>query len=90
MNLKIIKLLSANVHFRETEEPIEEKITVEVSFKKTAEEFRQTSVRGIYTAWNVTKISFTLKEDEPMKVVLDDTTYWSNVEDKPTGNTRGM
>ena len=90
MNLKTMKLLSANVIFREIQELIEDKITVEVAFKKTAEEFKQTIVRGIYTAWNVTKISFTLNEDEPMKVVLDDTTYWSSVEDKATGNKLGM
>ena len=76
--------------FRETEELIKDKLTVEIAFKTTAGEFRPTIVRGIYTAWNVTKLSFNLNEDEPMKVVLDDSTYWSSVDDKPTESLRGM
>ena len=55
--------------FRETEELIEDKMTVEIAFKTTTDEFRPTIVRGIYTAWRVTKLSFTLNEDEPLKVV---------------------
>ena len=76
---------------RETDESVNEKITVEVAFKKqpnteSAQELRQTIIRGVYTAWTVTAVSFSLNEDEPMKTVLDDSTYWSNLEEKPIGD----
>ena len=44
-------------------------VTVEVDFEKF------TMVRGIYTAWNVTKIMYAMEKDQQMLVPLNHTYY---------------
>ena len=66
-----------------THEDIQNQMSVEVVLKK------QSIIRGIYTAWNVTQISFALDSNAPMVTVLDDNIYGSDV-DKRTGTKEGM
>ena len=60
----------------ETNDVIPSEIKVELSFHK------HFIVRGYYTAWNVTKISYALNKDANLDVVLGDGMYWSHVEAK--------
>ena len=48
-------------------------------------------MRGIYTGWNVTNISYSLNEDDPWIIVLDDELFWPGFEqeNKNTNETNG-
>ena len=37
-------------------------------------------ITGVYTAWNVTKVSYALNENDPLMTILDDELFWSGFE----------
>ena len=60
--------------FRETNDKIPSKIVVEIAFSK------QMIITGAYTAWNVTKLSYALNENDALIPILDDNLFWSGFE----------
>ena len=57
--------------FRETNDKIPSKVVVEIAFAK------QMIIIGVYTAWNVTEVSYALNEVDPLMTILDDELFWS-------------
>ena len=59
---------------RTTKDDLPTKVIVELAFQK------QMIIRGVYTGWNVTKISYSLNEDDPWMIVLDEDLFWPGFE----------
>lgn len=51
---------------------------------------KQYIIRGIYTAWNVTKILYALNRDATLVTVLDENIYWSDDDRKGTDVKQGV
>ena len=67
----MIKLMLSN---RVADKEIPSKVEVEVGFLK------QMIIREVYTAWNVSKISYSLNEYDPWMPILDDNLFWPGFE----------
>ena len=62
---------------------IPSRVEVEVAFLK------QMIIRGVYTAWNVSKISYSLNENDPLLSILDDNLFWPGFETKTENENLG-
>ena len=70
--------------FRETEEFTHNQVSIEAAFKQ------QSIVRGVYTAWNITQISYSLNKDTKMNIVFDNTNYWQGMKDRRVVTEQGI
>ena len=79
LNLMIWLMLSNRVLNKE----IPSKVEVEVAFLK------QMIIREVYTAWNVSKISYSLNEYDPWMPILDDNLFWPGFEKETESKNLG-
>ena len=68
---------------RMTNKEIPSKVEVEVAFLK------QMIIRGVYTAWNVSKISYSFNENDPWMPILDDNLFWPGFEEETENENLG-